>query len=149
MFPDSAIPDKFFLGKDKARYMIIYEIYSALKQKLKSMINNSPWYSVFFDESFSKNKKKCQMDVNLRYWNDEKNIAKTSYLDSKFLLKPNAKNLKCELIASITGLDMVKFLQLSMDSPNTNWNVLNLISNHLVENGYKNFIGICSCSLHC
>ena len=89
------------------------------------------------------------MDVNLRYWNDENNIAKTSYLDSKFLLKPNAENLKCELIALITGLDMAKFLQLLMDSPNTNWNVLNLISNHLVENGYKNFIEIGSCSLHC
>ena len=71
-----------------------------------------------------------------------------SYLDSKFLLRPNAKNLKCELVASITGLDMAKFLQLLMDGPNTNWNVLNLVSNHLVENGYKNLIEIGSCSLH-
>ena len=81
------------------------------------------------------------MDVNLRYWNDEKNIAET-------LLRPNAENLKCELVASRTGLDMAKFLQLSMDGPNTNWNVLNLVSNHLVENGYKNLIQIDSCSLH-
>ena len=43
MFPDSAIPDIFSLGKDKAKYMIIYGIYPAFKQKLKSMINNSPW----------------------------------------------------------------------------------------------------------
>ena len=51
MFPDRAIPDKFFLGKDKAEYMIIYGIYAVFKQKLKSMmINNSPWYSVSFDE---------------------------------------------------------------------------------------------------
>ena len=55
MFPDSAIPDKFSLGKDKARYMIIYGIYPTFKQKLKSMINNSPWYSVSFDESLNKN----------------------------------------------------------------------------------------------
>ena len=53
------------------------------------------------------------MDVNLRYWNDEKNIAET-------LLRPNAENLKCELVASRTGSDMAKFLQLSMDGPNTN-----------------------------
>ena len=46
------------------------------------------------------------MDVNLRYWNGENNIAETSYLDSKFLLRPNAENLKCELVASITGSDM-------------------------------------------
>ena len=60
------------------------------------------------------------MDVNLRYWNDEKNIAGTFCLDSKFLLRPNAENLKCELVASITGLDMAKFLQSSMDDLNTN-----------------------------
>ena len=128
--------------------MIIYGIYPVFKQTLKGMINNSPWYSVSFDESVNKNQQKCQMDVNLRYWNDEKNIAETSYLDSKFLLRPNAENLKCELGASITGLNMAKFLQLSMDGPNTNWNVLNLVSNHLVENGYKDLIEIGSCSPH-
>ena len=67
MFPHTAIPDKFSLGKDKARYMIIYGIYPAFKQKLKSMNNNSPWYSVSFDESLNKNQQKCQVDVNLRY----------------------------------------------------------------------------------
>ena len=88
------------------------------------------------------------MDVNLRYWNDEINITETSYLYSKYLLRPNAENLKCELNASITGLDMAKSLQLLMDVPNTNWNVLNLVSNHLIENGYKNLVEISSCSLH-
>ena len=66
------------------------------------MINYSPWYSVSFDESLNKNQQKCQIDVNLRYWNGEKNITETSYLDSKFLLRPNAEDLKCELVASIT-----------------------------------------------
>ena len=54
MFPDSSISDKFSLGKDKAKYMIIYGIYPAFKQKLKSMINNSPWYSVSFEENLNK-----------------------------------------------------------------------------------------------
>ena len=148
MFPDSAIPEKFSLGKDKVGYMIRYGIYPAFKQKFTTMINTSSCYSVSFDESFNKNQQKCQMDVNLRYWNDEKNIAETSYLDSKFLLRPNAKNLKCEIVASILGLDLAKFLQLSMDGPSTNWNVLNLVNNHLVENGYKNSIEIGSCTLH-
>ena len=86
------------------------------------MINNLPWYFVSFDESLNKNQQKCQMDVNLRYWNDEKDIAETSYLDSKFLLRPNAENLKCELVALITGLDMTKFLELLMDG------LLNLVN---------------------
>ena len=60
MFPDSAIPDKFSLGKDKARYMIIYGIYPAFKQKLKSMINNSPWYSVSFIKVSTKTNKSAR-----------------------------------------------------------------------------------------
>ena len=67
--------------------MIIYGICPVFKQTLKGMINNSPWYSASFDESVNKSQQKCQMDVNLRYWNDENNIAETSYLDSKFLLR--------------------------------------------------------------
>ena len=68
----TAIPDKFSLGKDKARYMIIYGIYPAFKQKLKVVTDVSPCYSVSFDESLNKNQQKCQMDVNLRYWNDKR-----------------------------------------------------------------------------
>ena len=124
MCPDSAIPEKFSLGKDKVRYMIIHGIYPALMQKLKSMVNTSPWYSVSLDESLNEYQQKCQIDVNIRYWNDETNIAETSYLDSKFLLRSNVENLKSELVGSILGLDLAKFLQLSMDGPNTNWNVL-------------------------
>ena len=76
MFSDSTIPGKFSLGKDKVRYIIIYGIYPAFKRKLKIMINNSPWYSVSFDESFNKNQQKCQMNVNLMYWNDEKKYCR-------------------------------------------------------------------------
>ena len=69
------------------------------------------------------------MDVNLRYQNDEKNIAETSYLDTNFLPGPNVEYLQCELVASITDFDMAKFLQLLMDGPNTNWNVSNVVNN--------------------
>ena len=81
MFPNSAIAGKFSLGKDKPRYRIMCRIYQAFKQKLKSMINNSPWYFVSIDESLNKNQQKCQMDVNLRYWNEENNIAETFFLN--------------------------------------------------------------------
>ena len=43
---------------------------------------------------------------------------------------------------------MAKFLQLSMNGLNTNWNVLNLVNNPLLENGYNNQIKIGSCLLH-
>ena len=89
MFTDNAIPDKF--SWKRYSKMHDYGIYPGFKQTLKTMINNSPWYSVSFDERLNKNQQKFRMEVNLRYWSDEKNIAETSYLDSKFLLRPNAE----------------------------------------------------------
>lgn len=81
--------------------MIMYGIYPVFKQTLKRMINGSSWYSLSFDESLNKDQQKCQIDVYIRFWNDKKDIAETSYFDSKFLLRPNAENLKCELVSSI------------------------------------------------
>ena len=77
-----------------------------------------------------------------------KEILQKLLTDSQFLLRPNTENLKSELIESMSNLDMAKFLQLSMDGLNTNWNVLDLVNGHLVENGHKNLVEIGSCSLH-
>ena len=65
------------MKKDKARYMIVCGIYPAFKQQLNTTINASPWFSVSFDESLNRHQQKCQMDVNIRYWNNEKIIVET------------------------------------------------------------------------
>ena len=62
-------------------------------------------------------------------WNNEKNIVETSYVTSQFLLRPNAPNLIDAIIESIPES---KFLHVAMDGPSTNWNVLEMIDNHLV-----------------
>ena len=46
------------------------------------------------------------------------------------------------------GLDMGKFLHLGMDGPSENWNVLNLINDHQVANGFQKTLDIGSCFLH-
>ena len=55
IFPDSAVTEKISMGKDKARYLIIYVIYVIIymefKQKMKSMTNNFLCVSTSFDES--------------------------------------------------------------------------------------------------
>ena len=48
----------------------------------------------------------------------------------------------------IKDLDMGKFLNLGMDGPSTNWNVLDLINDHQVANGFQKTLDIGSCSLH-
>ena len=48
----------------------------------------------------------------------------------------------------IKDLDMGKFLNLGMDGPSTNWNVLDLINDHQIASGFQKTLGIGSCSLH-
>ena len=66
----------------------------------------------------------------------------------QFLLRPNAPNLKDAIIESIPDLDESKFLHIAMDGHSTNWNVLEMIDEHLVENRHQKTINIGSCSLH-
>lgn len=60
----------------------------------------------------------------------------------------NAVNLKKEVLNAIKDLDMGKFLQLGMDEPRTNWNVLDLITDHQVAIGFQKTYDIGSCWLH-
>ena len=82
-----------FAVKDKCWYFIRYGIYPVFKGKLIDRIKLSQWFSVSFDESLNKEQQKCQMDVNIRYWNVVKNIAETAYFTSRMLLRPNAQNI--------------------------------------------------------
>ena len=148
MFKADPVAQGFQMKKDKARYLIIYGIFPSLKAQLVCIIKASPWFSVSFDESLNRHQQKCQMDVNIRYWDNEKHIAQSVYYDSKFLLRPNAENLKGAILDAIKELELRKFLHLAMDGPSTNWNVLDLINDHQVASGFSITISIGSYSLH-
>ena len=81
MFPDSEIAGQFSMGKTKCRYIILYGLAPHFKSKLREAINSSI-YSLLFDENFSSFQQKCQMDLNVRFWNESINIVKTRYYDS-------------------------------------------------------------------
>lgn len=147
-FKNDPAAQNFQLKKDKARYFIIYGIFPFFQKNVISNIRNSLFFSLSFDESYNRDKKMCQMDVNIRFWNNIKNIAETSYLTSKFLLRPNAENLKKDIFASLEPLEKSKFIHLSMDGPTVNWNVLQLVDDELDSMGHSKTLNIGSCSLH-
>ena len=93
MFPGSEVAQKFSMRKTKSRYMIIYGLGPYFKKELLKKINSSLFDSVSFDESFNSELQKCQMNINVRYWDTKKNIAVTCYFDSAFLDCPNTSNL--------------------------------------------------------
>ena len=138
MFPDSEIPSQFTLGKTKARYTMLYRIAPEFKKQLIYDINASPFYIVSFDESLISQVQMSQMDVGVRYWNNRKNIAETRYFDSKFMRQPNADVLLKNLDESISSVNRGQFLQLTMDAPQVNWNVLKLLDDKLVPENLSN-----------
>ena len=50
MFKTCPVVQQFHMKKDKAKYVIVYGLYPALKAKQQTKINASPWLSVSFDE---------------------------------------------------------------------------------------------------
>ena len=85
------------MKKYKARYMIVYGLYPALKAKQQTRISASPWFSVSFDECLNRHQQKWQMDVKIRYWDGEKNVAQPVYYDSRKAKRSQSKrrNLEC------------------------------------------------------
>ena len=93
IFSHSDVARQFSLGKTKACYMNLCRIAPYCKAELLGQINSSPQFSLSFDESLNTALQKCQMDVNIRFFNNTINMVVTRYIDSKFLERPNADNL--------------------------------------------------------
>ena len=138
MFPNSKIASQFILGKTKARCTMLYGIAPEFKKQLIYDINASPFYTVSFDETPNSQVQMSQMNVGVRYWNNRKNIAETGYFDSKFMRQPNADVLLKNLDESISSVNRGQFLQLTMDAPQVNWNVLKLLDDKLVPENLSN-----------
>ena len=115
---------------------------------LLSQIKASSFFFISYDESLNKILRNWQMDCTIRFWNNETGVVCLRYFDSKFLLRPNSNNLIEKLLESTKSLDLSKLLQLSLDGPNVNWDLLKLMSAHQGEKEHPNIISIGSCSLH-
>ena len=148
MFPDSEIASQFTQGKTKATNTMLYGIAPEFKKKLIYDINASPFYTVSFDESFNSQMQMSQMDVGVRYWNNRKHIAETRYFDSKFMRRPTADVLLKNLDESILSLNRGQFLQLAMDGPHINGNVLKLLDDKLVSENLSKTVNMGSCAQH-
>ena len=148
MFPDNEISFNLKLSKTKYAYLMNYGIAPHFKSNLLKSINNSSFYSLSFDESLNNVLQSCQMDINIRYWNEAKNVVETRYLDSKFVSRLNADNLFEQLEYVLKELSESKILHLSMDGPSVNWNVLDKLDNYLNEKDIPSTIQIGSCHQH-
>ena len=88
------------------------------------------------------------MGLVLRYFNNKSCLVETNYFHSAFLKQPNSHNLDDKLLESLSTLDSGKLLQVLMDGPNVNWDVLKLNFSYRGWNEFSKLINIGSCGLH-
>ena len=118
-------------------------------QELVDGTKQSPFISVSFDESLNDILQKEQMDVIIRFWNAIAEKIEVHYMDLKFLKRPNAIYLLNELLEAMESLTFFKkLIQLSMDQPNTNWEVFRLLKEHQNKEEEPSLFRVGNCSLH-
>lgn len=65
------------------------------------------------------------MDIVIKFFDEEENIIKTMYFDSRFLQRIAADDLIFELDEYFKAIHFAKSIQLSLDGPNVNLSVIN------------------------
>ncbi|KAJ4945774.1 hypothetical protein JOQ06_023452 [Pogonophryne albipinna] len=146
MFPDSEIAKKFACGKDKTGYIVRFGLAPYFKEQLVNSINPGP-FVLMFDESLNQATKKKQMDVHIRYWDD--GCVRARYLESQFLGHGRAEDLLHHIKECGAQLKMKQLMSVSMDGPNVNFKLVNLLQKEHAElYGGAQLVLIGSCGLH-
>ena len=148
MFPDSEIAKGFKMSNDKAAYIINHGLGPYYERNINDIMCNSEFLVAQFDESLNKVSQRGQMDLHVRYIDDD-NLVQTKYVTSTFLGRANAENLS-DLTSCFSDNSFIeKIIQLSMDGPAVNWKLLGLFKDELSDlpNNFKLF-DIGSCGIH-
>ena len=85
MFSDSVITKSFTLGRAKCSYFINFGVAPYLKELLLAKRKFSDFFVTCYDRLLNQVFQEEQMDVVLRYFNNESCMVETSYFDSAFL----------------------------------------------------------------
>ena len=149
VFSDSPTVSKFTFGKTKCMYLIKFGIAPWIRQKLNEQVSASPFFSASFDDSHNSVLEMEQMDLQIRYWCPESNVAKTRYLGSQFQYSTTADALMEELLKGLpSSPTLMKMTQLAMDGPHTNWLVLKKMDEYREKEEMPPMDCIGSCGLH-
>ena len=111
MFEDSQIAQSFSLGSTKLSYNITFGLAPYVKNLLLGSVDEVKYYSLSFEESYDKIMKKGQMDLLIRFWDSVKDRVQARYLDSSFLGKASANDMKnlLQLLKYLIQQDFYKY----------------------------------------
>ena len=119
---------KFSIGKTKCGYYINFGIVPYFKDLLLEELKSSKYIVVSYDENLNTILEEEQIDILViyreRFFNETTELGETRCFDSTFPKRPNSTNLLQKLVESLSSLSHSNVLQLSMDGPNSNLDVL-------------------------
>jgi hypothetical protein len=131
MFPDSETAICMRLGPDKLTYMVNHGLAPFFAHRLLTIVRPKLFVSAF-DEAFNKIVNRSQMDVHVIYFDGVEKQVIRRYLGSTFLGHSAHSDLLKAFTLVHEGLDYKRNLvQVSMDGPNVNWKLLEVLQAHL------------------
>jgi hypothetical protein len=149
MFPDSAIAKKLTIGSTKLSYCVTYGLAPYFHGNLLRSVQKCSSFVLCFDEAMNKISQSGQMDVVIRFWDDNRNEVASRYFGSAFLGHATAECLLAGFKTAMQDLSLAGLMQVSMDGPSVNWKFIDLLSNALREDMIMTeLVELGSCGLH-
>lgn len=149
MFPDSDIASKMQLQRTKIGYVILQGLAPYFHNELKKELVECSEFVVGFDESLNKVAQLGQMDLVVRFWNEDSHRISTRYFSSQFLNHATSADLLQAFTQAFPEFDMSKIVQVSMDGPNVNIKFLRDLSASLATDPNSPILlDIGTCGLH-
>ena len=93
MFSDSLIAQKIDMHRTKSSYIINHGLAPHFKKLLLEDINKSDILVLSFDESLNEITQFGQMDIMIRFWNNDGHCVQSRYLGSSFLGHAKSDNI--------------------------------------------------------
>ena len=96
MFRDSAIAKAFTMGRSKHCYFINFGIASYFMEILEGKKKATHFFLMSYDESLNRIFQEEQMDIILRYFNNDTGLVETCYFDSAWgilLMSPQPEDI--------------------------------------------------------
>lgn len=146
MFPDSQIAAKFACGERKCAYIATFGLAPYIKRLLLKEVSLQTAYVVLFDESLNHILQSKQMDLHVRLWEGAE--VKTKYIGSEFLGHSTAADIVDKMCNALSEMGIHNLIQLSMDGPNVNWKVFEMLQKEMQKQVDKSLLNIGSCGLH-
>ena len=122
--PDSKIAKNFQRSSTKASYVATYGLAPYFHSLLLQMISSSPHPVVSFGKSLNNSVQTGQMDLLIRYQDDDTNRVCTCYIRSEFMVRSTTDDVLENFQNGISEADESKVSQVLSNGPNVNLSFL-------------------------